>query len=115
VQYGKWITNTWLKLIWEKIDKFKITVKIAPLLVGPPREGDKCFIQAAMEAGVTNPAEQRILNRFWCHQQALYVSDVLDAVCKYIDKQYLDRRWSDKTWSPLVFPLEKCPNKHLLL
>jgi hypothetical protein len=37
-------------------------VKIAPLLVEPPREGDKWFMQAAMEAGITNPKEQRILN-----------------------------------------------------
>jgi hypothetical protein len=71
VRYGKWITNTWLKSIWEKVDRFKITVEIAPLLVDPPREGDKWFMQAAMEAGVTNPEGQRILNRFRCHQQVL--------------------------------------------
>ncbi len=39
VRYGKWITGTWLKSVWEKVDKFQITVKIAPLPVCPPREG----------------------------------------------------------------------------
>ncbi len=41
VRYGKWITGTWLKSIWEKVDKFRITVEITPLPVCPPREGDK--------------------------------------------------------------------------
>jgi hypothetical protein len=54
VRYGKWITGTWLKSIWEKVDKFRIRVEIAPLPVCPPREGDKWFMKAAMEAGVTD-------------------------------------------------------------
>ncbi len=69
VQYGKWITGTWLKSIWEKVDKFRIMVEIAPLPGCPPREGDKWFIQAKFEAGVTDPNKQRILNLFHCHQQ----------------------------------------------
>jgi hypothetical protein len=89
VRYGKWITGTWLKSIWEKVDKFQITVEIAPLPVCPPREGDKWFMQVAMEAGVTDPNEQRILNRFCCHQQVLYVSDVLDVGGKCLDKNTL--------------------------
>ena len=35
VQYGKWITGTWLKSIWEKVNQFRITVEIAPLPVCP--------------------------------------------------------------------------------
>jgi hypothetical protein len=62
VRYGKWITGTWLKSIWEKVDKFRITAEIAPLPICPPREGYKWFMQAAMEAGITNPDKQRILN-----------------------------------------------------
>jgi hypothetical protein len=69
VPYGEWITGTWLKSIWEKVNKLWITVEIAPLPVCPPREGDKWFMQAAMEAGVTDPNQQRILNQFRCHQQ----------------------------------------------
>jgi hypothetical protein len=62
VRYGKWITGTWLNSVWEKVDKFWILVKIAPFPVCPPREGDKWFTQATMEAGITNPVKQRILN-----------------------------------------------------
>jgi hypothetical protein len=61
-RYGKWITSTWLKSVWEKVDMFCITVEIAPLPVCPPREGDKWFMQAAIDAGITNTDEQRILN-----------------------------------------------------
>jgi hypothetical protein len=73
---------------------FCITVKIAPLPVCPPREGDKWFVQVAMDAGITNNDERRILNQFCCHQQVLYVSDVLDTGGKCLDKRYLDRRKS---------------------
>jgi hypothetical protein len=55
VRYGKWITGTWLKSIWEKVNKFWIMVEIASLSVCPPREGDKWIMQAVMEAGVTYP------------------------------------------------------------
>jgi hypothetical protein len=55
--YGKWVTNTWLKSIWEKVDKFNITVMIAPLPISPPRKGDKWFMQAVIEAGMTNSQE----------------------------------------------------------
>jgi hypothetical protein len=114
-RYGKWITSTWLKSVWEKVKMFNLTVEIAPLPVGPPRVGDKWFMQAAMEAGITNTEEQRILNRFRCHQQVLYVSDVLDAGGKCLDRRYLDCRKPDEIWSTLVFPQEKPPNKHLKL
>jgi hypothetical protein len=63
-QYDKWITSTWLKSIWEKVDNFKITIEIASLPIGPPREGNKWFMQAALEAGMTDPDEQSILNCF---------------------------------------------------
>ena len=114
-RYGKWITSTWLKSVWEKVKMFSITVKIAPLPVCPPREGDKWFMQATMDAGITNTYKRRILNQFRCHQQVLYVSDVLDAGGKCLDKRYLDHRKPDEIWSTLIFPQEKPPNKHLKL
>jgi hypothetical protein len=27
-KYGKWITHSWLKLIWENVDKFNVTIEI---------------------------------------------------------------------------------------
>jgi hypothetical protein len=37
VTFGKWVTNTWLKSIWEKVDRFNITIEIAPLPIRPPQ------------------------------------------------------------------------------
>jgi hypothetical protein len=89
--YGKWITHSWLKLIWEKVYRFNVTIEIETLLIKPPWEGDKWFMQAAMEAGITNPIKLIKLNKYWCHQQVLYVSDILDAGGKCLNKRYLTR------------------------
>jgi hypothetical protein len=79
VTYGKWVTNTWLKSIWEKIDRFDITTEIAPLPIRPPREGDRWFMQSVIKMGaVTNLEELLIINRVRCHQQVLFTSDILD-------------------------------------
>jgi hypothetical protein len=72
-------------------------------------------MQAAMEAGITDPNEQRILKRFCCHQQVLYVSDVLDTGGKCLDKKYLYHWKPYEQWLTLIFPQEKPPNKHLHL
>ena len=72
-------------------------------------------MQAAMDACITNNGEQRIIIRFCCHQQVLYISDVLDVGGKCLHKRYLDRPKSDKISSTLIFPQKKPPNKHLRL
>ncbi len=101
-----------MKSIWEKVDKFNITVEIAPFPISPPREGDKWFMKAVIEAGVTNSEELVKINRFRCHQQVLFVSDILDAGGKCLDKKYL-KRWQDnESWSTLIFPIKNPPRKH---
>jgi hypothetical protein len=72
-------------------------------------------MQAAIEAGVTDPNEQRILNQFCCPQQVLFVSNVLGTGGKCLYKKYLDCRKPGELWSTHVFPQEKLPNKHLHL
>jgi hypothetical protein len=104
--YGKLITNTWIRLVWEKASKFDITIKIAPLPIHPPREGDKWFMQAVRENGVTDPGEWAVINRFRCHQQILFLSDVLDAGGKCVDRKYLDLQKDHEVWSTIIFPLE---------
>jgi hypothetical protein len=114
-KYGKWITHSWLKLIWEKADNFNVTIEIATMPIDPPWEGDKWFMQAAMEAGVTNPIKLVKLNKYRCHQQVLYVSDILDAGGKCLDKRYLTQRQEEENWSNLIFPTEKPPQGHISL
>ncbi len=105
--YGKWITNTWIKTVWEKVSKFNITIEIAPLPINPPRAVDKWFMQAVRESRVTDSTESAIINRARCHQQVLFLSDVLDAGGKSVNKKYLNFQKDHKIWSTIVFPLEK--------
>jgi hypothetical protein len=112
VKHGKWATNTWLTSIWEKVDKFNIKVEIAPLPISPPHEGDKWFMKAVIKAGVTNLEELVKRNRFRCHQQVLFVSDILDAGDKCLDKKYLKRQQDNESWSTLIFPIKNLPRKH---
>jgi hypothetical protein len=101
-----------LKSIWEKVDKFNITVEIALLPISSPRKGDKCFMKAVIKAGVTNLEELVKINRFRCHQQVLFVSDILDAGGKCLNKKYLKRRQDDESWSTLIFPIKNPPRRH---
>jgi hypothetical protein len=113
--YGKWVTNTWLKSVWEKVYKFNITVEIALLPIKPPRKGDKWFMQAVIESGLTNAEELIQINRYCCHQQVLFVSDVLDASGEAINKRYLKRRKDHIKWSVLIFLIKNPPRRNLKL
>jgi hypothetical protein len=114
-EYGKWVTNTWLIFFWEKVYKFNITVEIAPLPIKSPQEGDKWFTQAVIGSGITNAEELVQINRYRCHQQVLFVSDVLDASGKAIDKGYLEC-WKDHiNWSVLSFLIKNLPKRDLKL
>jgi hypothetical protein len=115
LKYGKWVTHSWLQSLWEKVDKFDITVKIAPIPIDPPRAGDRRFMQAVIEDGFTRLGELEIINRFQCHQQVVHVSDILNAGGRCLDKKYLTCRQDDKLWSTLIFPIKKPPQGHLRL
>jgi hypothetical protein len=108
VTFGKWVTNTWLKSIWEKVDRFNIKIEIAPLPIQPPQVGDRWFMKSVMELGtVTNPEELRIINRVCCYQQVLFILDILDAGGNSLDRKYLKQRPEENPWSTLIFPIEK--------
>ncbi len=68
-----------------------------------------------MEAGIINQIELVKLNKYCCHQQVLYVLDILDAGEKCLDKRYLTWRQEEENCSNLIFPTEKPPQGHILL
>jgi hypothetical protein len=98
LKYSSWVTHTWLLSLWEKVDKFDITVEIAPLPMAPPQEGNTWFMQAVVEAGFMSAQVMKILNRFHCHQEVIYLSDVFDAGGRCLDRWYLDRQKQDEKW-----------------
>jgi hypothetical protein len=55
------------------------------------------------------------LNRVRCHQQVLFVSDILDASGRAVDKKYLVLRPSRVAWPTLIFPQERPPGRDLNL
>jgi hypothetical protein len=70
-------------------------------------------MRAVMDAGFTRDNNLGIINRMQCHQQVLFLSDVLDADGRSLDRKYMNRHDVDKTWSSLLFPTEKPPQKHI--
>ncbi len=115
VAYGKWVTNTWLKSVWKKVNNFNITIEVAPLPIKPPCAGDKWFMQAVIESWVTCASELIQIDKFHCHQRVLFDSDVLDARDRTLDKQYLEHQQDHKNWSTLIFPIENPPRRNLKL
>jgi hypothetical protein len=109
LKYGSWVTHTWLQSLWEKVDKFDITVEIAPLPMEPPQEDEKWFMQAVVEADLTSAQEMKILNCFRCHPEVIYLSDMFDAGGRCLDGRYLDHQKQDEKWLTLIFPQEKSP------
>jgi hypothetical protein len=108
-----WVTHTWLHSLWEKVDKFNITVEIAPLPMDLPQTGDKWFMQAGEEASFTSEKEKEIINCFRCYQEVVHLSDVLDAGGQCIDKKYLGQQQPGQKWPTLIFPVENPPQGHL--
>jgi hypothetical protein len=72
-------------------------------------------MHAVIESGLTNTEELIQINHYRCHQQVLFVSDVLDASGKAINKRYLERRTDHINWSVLIFPIENPPRRNLKL
>ncbi len=97
-KYSTWVTHTWLCSSWEKVDKFNITVEIAPLSIYLPQEGDKWCMQAVEETGFTSEKEKEIINLFQCYQEVIHLSDVFDAGGQCLDKKYLDQLQPGQKW-----------------
>ncbi len=97
------------------MSKYKIKVEIGPLDIDPPRERDRWFMHAVEEAMITDTNELSRINQVQLHQQVLYVSDILEANGKTIDKRYLVPWSLDDNWSHLIFPNKKPPQRDFTL
>jgi hypothetical protein len=102
---SQWTTHSWLKSVWEKVQLFHIDVQIGNIDITPPRLGDDWLMKTFV--GMDFPTKELIrLNRVRLAQQVLFVSDVLDAGGRALDRKYLVRRPHRDKWSTLVFPRE---------
>ncbi len=89
-------------------------VEILELPLKFPRGRDNWLMAAFENADYDGKALVR-LNRVRCYQQAIFISDVLDASGKVINRKYLTRCQKGKSWSTLIFPQEKPPDKDFKL
>lgn len=100
------VTDCWLKFLWEKIWQFWLTITLGNVDCHPPRVGDDWLMRHLM-ALEFSPKDLARLNRVRLHQQVLFVSDVMDAGGKAIDRAYLTRQEDGDRWSSLLFPTER--------
>ena len=74
----KWVTFGWLKMLWEKIDKFGMEIRVNNVELGFGREEDSWLMESLLQAGYSEGELVR-LNRVRIHQQVLFLPDVLCA------------------------------------
>ena len=76
---------------WEKCDMFNVVIDINDDFLKMPREGDKCIIQLFVQAGF-NKEDLLRLNRVCVQKEVLFLSCLLVASGKTLDKKYMTKR-----------------------
>jgi hypothetical protein len=107
---NRWVTHSWMKLVWEKASRVRVKIEIANLLVHPPRERDTWLMQEFIKLNYSSKDLLR-LNCVRLHQEVLFLSDVMDASSRGLDRKYLQQRPWEESWSNLSFPIEQQPPK----
>jgi hypothetical protein len=113
-QHHQRVTHLWMKLVWEKAHRLKVTITLADLPSQLPRERDSWLMKELDQLDYSDKELQR-LNRVRLHQQVLYLSDVMDASGRALDQKYLHPRPRGEAWSTLVFPLERLAPRNFRL
>ena len=81
-----WVTHSWIKSVWEKASRLRIIIDIADIPVAPPRERDSWLMQEFVRLNYSGD-DLRRLNRVRVHQEVLFLSDVMDARGRAIDRR----------------------------
>ncbi len=68
--------HSWMKMLWEKADKFGVVIATARSPLTFPRQGDKFLMLVLMERRHSKEVI-RWLNRVRIHLQVIFLSDVL--------------------------------------
>jgi hypothetical protein len=48
-RYSKWVTHCWLRLVWEKVDRFRLWTEVSELPLGLLHEQDKWIMKEFVE------------------------------------------------------------------
>ncbi len=88
--YGAWISTSWLKRVWEKVDYFGFVLSVYNLLLSFLQEGGDWLMLRFIATGY-NVNKLLILNRVRKHQEFLFLSGILRAGDGLVDKRYLKK------------------------
>ncbi len=83
--FGNMVTISWLKRVWEKLDRFKFAVTVHNLHLMYPREGDDWLMARLIIVGYRDD-DLRMLSRVRKHQQVLFLSNILVAGGESLNK-----------------------------
>jgi hypothetical protein len=75
-QFSFQATHTWMKMLWEKLDKFGIVIQTAESSFQFPQRGNKFLMLVFMKQGHSREALMR-LNRIRLHLQIIFLSNIL--------------------------------------
>jgi hypothetical protein len=103
--FGHMVTTSWLKRVWETLDRFKFSVTVHNLQSIFPQDGDDWLMARFIRLGY-GAEDLLILNRVRKHQQVLFLSGIFGAGGESLDKQYLQKRRDADRWSTMRFPWE---------
>ena len=67
VRYSKFVTHSWLKTLWEKVDMFDFLIEVNNISLKPPRQGDDWLMRKFWEIGF-DEADLVKLNKVRLHQ-----------------------------------------------
>jgi hypothetical protein len=104
-QFSFLATHCWMKMLWEKADRFGVTIEMAKGRLQFPSHGDKFLMLVFAERGHSREVLRR-LNRVRIHQQAIFLSDVLTMSGNKIDDNITHRRPQGNRMLSLHWPRE---------
>ena len=84
-------TDSWVKSLWERIDKFDLSLELNYNSLNLPRENDRPIMEWLVREGYRG-AELEAINRVRKYQEAIFVSDIATASGSTIDRTYI-RDW----------------------
>lgn len=114
VKHGNWVTDSWIKSLWEKVCLLGIVIEEGKIEIFPPQERDEWLMPLFCKLDYT-PAELIRLNRVRQHQEVLFLSDIMGARGTIVDKKYTHRRLEEERWSKYRFPTQNPPPKDFRL
>ena len=97
-QFESLATHSWMKMLWEKLSRFKVRAVVANFNTAIPREGDEFIMQVLIRCGYSNDMLHR-LNRVRVCQQLLFMSDFLTSSGNKINPEILSRPPPREAWS----------------